>query len=642
METEYDSSRIERTKRGLYSPTALGLSKGEERKLSPSELEVASDWGDTKVESARPPMKKPISTALLKGLVVVAVLTAFLSGGFFLYQLFDPFSAPSLDHIDIAIDAPTGATSGAPVNIGVNIANKNRVPLEYANLTIMYPSGARALDAPEKNLRDEKKVLGKVEAGQSVEHGTSVILLGEENTEKEIVVRLEFRFEGVNSVLVKEEKRPVRMVSSPVNLTVDMLKEVNAGQPLEISINATSNTVIELRDVLVKVEYPLGFTFVEATPKPTFGNNVWKIGTVNPSDKFSIKIRGGIEGEDTQEKVFHTTAGVGGDRTERDVETIYSKVLSTLTLMRPFIGIELLLNGEPANDVTIPFGQPVQGSVRWKNNLQTRIVNAQIEVKLRGVALDRKSISGGVSGFYRSSDDTIVWDERGDSSLAVLEAGEFGTVGFSFMPLPPITSGELLTNPTVAAEVSVRGKRFDDDGVPEEIRTVMSQNVRVTSRAQFAARSVYYSGPFINSGPIPPKVERETSYTIIWTIVNTSNNIANAEVRGTLPVYVEFARQVSPSKENVTYNPNTNEVVWNAGNIPAGTGISNPPREVAFQIILAPSLSQVGQEPKLVNDIRFTAIDTFTNEQLIQDKGNVTTNLTTDPKAGVGSGTVVQ
>ena len=169
----------------------------------------------------------------------------------------------------------------------------------------------------------------------------------------------------------------------------------------------------------------------------------------------------------------------------------------------------------------------------------------------------------------------------------------------------------------------------------------MSQNVKVTSRAQFAARSVYFVGPFVNMGPLPPKVEEETSYTIIWSIVNTSNTIANAEVRGTLPVYVKWARQVSPLNENVIYNPNTNEVIWSAGDIPAGVGISRPPKEVAFQVILSPSLSQVEQEPRLVTNIYFTAVDTFTNEQLREEKGSVSTNLPTDPKATGEMATVI-
>jgi len=104
---------------------------------------------------------------------------------------------------------------------------------------------------------------------------------------------------------------------------------------------------------------------------------------------------------------------------------------------------------------------------------------------------------------------------------------------------------------------------------------------------------------------------------------------------------VKWARQVSPLNENVIYNPNTNEVIWSAGDIPAGVGISRPPKEVAFQVILSPSLSQVEQEPRLVTNIYFTAVDTFTNEQLREEKGSVSTNLPTDPKATGEMATVI-
>ncbi|OGZ07551.1 MAG: hypothetical protein A3C13_04880 [Candidatus Lloydbacteria bacterium RIFCSPHIGHO2_02_FULL_50_11] len=159
------------------------------------------------------------------------------------------------------------------------------------------------------------------------------------------------------------------------------------------------------------------------------------------------------------------------------------------------------------------------------------------------------------------------------------------------------------------------------------------ENVRVSSQVQFASRAVYYVGPFVNSGPIPPRVEQETTYTVIWSIVNTSNSINNTEVRAVLPIYVEWYGSVSPGTENLTYNQNTNEVVWTAGNIPAGTGIDKPPREVAFQVVLTPSLSQLRSAPALVTQIRLSATDAFTGVLLEQNKSDITTDLSTDPKA---------
>lgn len=643
MDTEYDRSRIERLKRGLYSPDEKGVPPPHSAsELSPTDVRVDDDWGDTKIISARDAPQKKTGVNILKGIVIFAVTVALGSGGYLLYQFFNPCSKPSDKNIQITFDVPVGATPGVPADILVHINNQNCVALDYSNLTVNYPTGTRASDNTDKDLHDNKKVFGAILPGASVEFRTKAIFLGEENTDKEIHALLEYRFEKINSVFTKEAMRQVHLLASPINLTVDALSEVNAGQTIELGINTLSNTVISLRDMFVKVEYPQGFTFVDAEPKPTFGNNIWRIGTLDPTAKFAVKIRGTLQGEDTEERVFHTSVGVGSASAERDIDTIYSKALSSVTLKRPFIGVALKFGDKNPEQAVAHFGERITGTINWVNNLPTKIVNAQIEVRLRGVALDRMSVTAGSGGFYRSSDDTIFWDERGDSRLAVMESGDSGQERFSFFPLPSVVGNQLLTNPVIIADVTVRGKRISESGVPEEIKTAMTASVKITSQAQFAARAVYYAGPFINTGPIPPRVEQETTYTVIWSVGNTSNNLNNVEVRGVLPPYVRWTGSVSPGTEPITFDRITNQVIWKPGSIVSGTGVGTAPRQVAFQVTLTPSLSQVKQSPALMNKIQFTAIDAFTGEAFSDQKSDISTILSTDPKISELDGIVTQ
>ena len=643
MDTEYESSRIERAKRGLYRGKDDKSAPSGTSPLTETDIEVANNWGDTKIITERD-VRPSYVPKILKSLVFLAVLTTFCSGAYLLYQLYDPFAKPSDKNIQITFDVPVGITPGVPADITLHINNQNRVALEYANLTIIFPSGTRNADNPDKDMHDGKKVLGAIEAGQTVDYHTRAIFLGEENTDKELRASLEFRFGSINSSFTKEEVRPMHLLASPINLTVDALKEINSGQDITLRVTAVSNTVMPLRDVLIKVEYPLGFTYTDADPKPTFGNNIWRIGTMNPAGKFKINVHGIIVGEDTQEKVFHTSVGAGNDQTDRDISTVYSKTLSSMTLQRPFIGIELFMDEKSADQAVAQFGQRVKGRVKWSNNLSTKVINAQIEVRLSGVALDRSGVIAETGGFFRSSDNTIFWDQRGTPSLAELESGAEGGVTFSMLPQPSITNNQLITNPTIVAEVTVRGKRISEAGVPEEIKTVITQEVKVTSQTQVATRIVYFSGPFVNSGPLPPKVEQETSYTVIWDIVNTSNAIKNATVHAVIPPYVQWAGTISPGNENIIYDHTTNQITWSPGDIPAGTGINTPPKEVAFQIIFTPSLSQVqiGLAPALVTNIGFEGTDAFTGQSLTQTKKDLTTLLPTDPKAPPGSGEVIK
>jgi hypothetical protein len=81
-------------------------------------------------------------------------------------------------------------------------------------------------------------------------------------------------------------------------------------------------------------------------------------------------------------------------------------------------------------------------------------------------------------------------------------------------------------------------------------------------------------------------------------------------------------------------------VIWSPGNIPAGTGVGKPPREVAFQVVLTPSLTQVKLTPFLMKNINFSATDVFTGESFNTTKNEISTTLSTDPKVKLGDGIV--
>ena len=151
-----------------------------------------------------------------------------------------------------------------------------------------------------------------------------------------------------------------------------------------------------------------------------------------------------------------------------------------------------------------------------------------------------------------------------------------------------------------------------------------------------AAKALYYSGPFTNTGPIPPKAGQPTTYTIVWALSNTSNNISNAQVHATLPSWVDFVGPISPPSEDLTYDPSTKEVAWNIGGIPTGTGITSSDREVSFQVTLNPSTSQVGTSPLIINDAVLTGHDDFANVDITVNKNSLNTQLFNDSSFPAG------
>jgi len=167
--------------------------------------------------------------------------------------------------------------------------------------------------------------------------------------------------------------------------------------------------------------------------------------------------------------------------------------------------------------------------------------------------------------------------------------------------------------------------------VLENLTSQESSVIRIISEVNFAAKALFFSGPFPNTGLIPPKVEQKTTYTVVWTLSNTSNNISKAKIVASLPSWVGFENSVSPAGEDLTFNPSSREVTWNIGGIPRGLGITGGSREVFFKISFLPSLSQVGTSPILVNEAVLTGYDDFANVGVKVSKTPLNTRLASDP-----------
>ena len=74
---------------------------------------------------------------------------------------------------------------------------------------------------------------------------------------------------------------------------------------------------------------------------------------------------------------------------------------------------------------------------------------------------------------------------------------------------------------------------------------------------QMVGHALYNSGAFQNTGPLPPTPGQSTTYTISWSLVNSLNDVSGAEVRGKLPIYVEYVGTKSPNSVSIIFNQTT-------------------------------------------------------------------------------------
>jgi hypothetical protein len=304
---------------------------------------------------------------------------------------------------------------------------------------------------------------------------------------------------------------------------------------------------------------------------------------------------------------------------------------ATVTITAPFINTTLALNGDTSANVVVTPGSRQSVTISYANTLATSVTNATVAISLSGSAIDYNSIQT-TSGFYRSTDHTIIFSRDTDSSLAVLAPGASGIGAFTFSTLP---ASALTAAPTLTLTISVSGTRVGQTNVPELVSASATKTVKVATTVALRAFSRHSSGPLSNSGPIPPKANQATTYSIVLNAQDGASAIAGGTVTTILPSYVSYTNLTSGTG-TFSYDSGSRTVTWSTGDLMQGASAQG-----VFQVSLTPSTSQKGTAPELTGPVSFSGYDRFAGVQISATAVSVTTETKADP-GYVSANSVVQ
>ncbi|HVS80007.1 MAG TPA: hypothetical protein VHF05_03420 [Candidatus Paceibacterota bacterium] len=629
-----ESGRIERLRRRLYSrknPLDFQDSRSD---IKPEQFEVQSEW---KEEEGAAPIGLALhardkkKSSFFNRLFIVSLIFFLACVAVAAYVFFGGLNRISPNNVDIVVAGPVSVAAGNALPLDIIVKDNNALNLEDVSITVHFPDSTRSPDNLTEPLTTYTEDIGEVPAGGSVHRTVTGVFFGQKDDVQNVTVTATYKIKASTATYNKEKTYQIAIQSSPIIMTVSYPKEVNVGGDTEFDIDVSSNTNTDLNNMVLTADYPFGFVFASSDPAPTGGQNTWNIGTLKPLEKRTIKLHGTLEAEDNEERTFTFHAGTADPSDSGKIGVNLSTTQESLTVKKPEIELGIVWNGSK-EALAVPASNRIQADIDYKNNLPVNLVNANIVAKISGPILDQQSVIPTYNGFFRSLDNTVTWDMNGLKDLAQVAPGADGTVGLTFASLP--TTADLISkvkNPQITLDVTMTGSRVDSGGVPQTVTATLSKVVQVTTELGITQRAVYSVGPFQNTGPIPPKANTETTYTVIWDASNTFNDVSGAKVTAQLPPYVKWKGVISPSTEGVTYNALTNSVTWNIGNLPRGTGYTTSPKEVMFQIGMTPSITQVGTRPTLVNTVSISGADTFTKQQAAKTAPEVTTLLSTDP-----------
>lgn len=634
-----ESNRLESLEEGLYANKNEPTQKlynlrtsFRDRKTVP----IRTEWAEN--DSPKERLTEPVSTrntfAFLKQVLVGSIILFVISLGIAVYVFLGGRNVVSTKNIVININTPISVAGGERLPVEISIINQNNVPLISADVLVEYADGGRQPDDLSKELKRYRESLGAISVGATLNKKYEVVFFGEEGESKDLKVTLEYRVQGSNAIFSKTEVRSVTLSSAPVSVSVLSPSEASAGEEVNLSVTVSANTSNIVGHLALAVDYPFGFQFSGSDPGPTYSGNVWDLGDLKPGATRTVKIRGRFSGNEGEERAVRFSVGTGDLKNQRKIGVVFLSKTQTVNIAKSPIVVDLALGGSNDFEYVTDAGRAIRADIVLRNNLDTKITNVSVQAKLIGGILDKTSVSS-QEGFYRSIDNTIVWDQTTNNGLAVLEPGAGESLSFSFNTLP---SASVRRSSSMAVEVTVNGSRLSADSQVEQVKISTNKVVKIASQLGVSAKVLYSSGPFQNSGPVPPRVDKETTYTIALAVNNSSNDLSDVNVHTSIPIYTKWQNKISPNNEDIKYNPVGGEIIWNAGALKAGES-----KEVFFQISFLPSLSQIRNYPILLNGISSSGYDRFSGITLTASQQNfMDISMPSDPVYKGGGGPVEQ
>lgn len=622
---ELPDTPLERLRKKLYSRTAVdGVAKSTLGSVTPN---APQHWSPDPLPQVP---KKRMSTASL--FLIFSVGFFFIAGITTAVVLFLGGRSVSSDHLEVVVEeGPVTVPGGKATSFTISLTNNNPLPVTGGTFTMLFPDGTVEADDASVVLTHYSEDIGAIAPGETVEKNVRAAFFGSENQKLTIPISVEYKTENSNATFTKKITHEFTISSSPVTLTATVLKEVSTGQPITIKVRARSNASETLKLVAIQAEYPFGFTPTAESPKPQ-ANGLFVFDSLDAGEEKEIAITGPLFGQEGEERVFRFTAGALKSKDSREFGVPYMVTTAQIKISKPFLAVDLQLNRSSDETLIVSAGETISGLLTWVNTFSATVSDAVITVRISGDAFDQESVEA-TGGFYRSSDKTILYNRDTTGTLGKLLPNDTGNGTFLFNS--KVGSGmDSLRNPTMTLDVSVSGRRVGAGNVPETITSTLSRTVKIQSALTLASKLVRSTGTITNTGPLPPKVDTESTYTVMLTARNSVNAVANTTVRVKLPSFVRFTGTTTVG-DAITYTESTREVVWNVGDLPAGST-----REGAFQVAFLPSSSQKGTSPILIPSQTISGFDRFVGKDITSDAPPLNTQIRSDPTYQDSYGTV--
>lgn len=591
----------------------------------PRRKEESGSWPKTKKRGLSPKQRKYLSRSLIWSGAAFLIIIGLLV----LHSLivFDQ------DKVSLSVEGVERIVSGEQIDYLVKYKNETRLELTQIKLTFHYPENSIPQETEDLVQTID---LPNLPAGQSGQTKLPARIIGLKEEAKKAWAEFSYQPAGVSSVFKRQAESSTTIISVPLILDFDLPEKLVDNQSFDFSLKYLNQSEVSFDDLQIQLEYPDGFTFQSADPTPDSEDRIWSVGDLMAGQQDKIFIQGIIQGEERESRTFKAQLGT----MIKDEFTVYAQTIKALQISPSPLSVEQTVNGQ--SEYIASAGEKLDYKIKYQNTTEVGIRNANIVAELKGRALDLTSLDL-ENGSFDGQKQTITWKASNLPDLEFLDAYQSGEINFSVEVQDPLP----INNYQDKNFEIINTVTIDSSEVPLSLRDIQiagqsQSKVKVASQLALQAQGYYYDDSFNNSGPIPPQVGQQTTYTIKWRLVNSANDLSEVQVEAFLPPHVQWLGKVSPGQADLKYHSSSGRLLWEIGSLPAASGILSPVKQVAFQVAITPGLAYLDSYVELIGQSRATGQDNFTDQLVKSFSSIIDTSLPDDPLIVGRDGRVIE
>lgn len=535
-------------------------------------------------------------------LISAGIAIVLIGAGVAFYLWFGKFF--SEQNIAVTLNAPNATASGSDVTFQYHLANNNRARLENATLHFEYPK--EFMPAVNSDWQTDGNQLvhtvGTIDGHGELSGSITGKFFGNKDAVSTVHMTLSYTPQNLSGSYEKSVDAAVRIDSSPLTIEVNAPQQLITGKQLDYEVTYRNTGNESYDNMRITAEFPTGFTFQSADPRST-NRDQWTIGTLAPGQSGKIVITGTLDGQWNEFKSANFKLGYF-DGTGQFVS--YNESSAQTQMVASPLSVKQIVNDQES--YTANLGETLRYSIEYANNgdigLRDVIVTMHFDdpyVNWSKLTLDKGSAD--------ERTRTITWKASDIEGLRFLQPGAKGTISFTIPILSTLPgNAESATIKTVA--------QADSPDVPAIIsqNKIISSNtllVKLGTAVQFGVEWLYHDDKINDSGPLPPEVDKTTTFVARTTVKNTGNDLTQAKVVFVLPGFMKYTGVINPANEALSYNSRTDEVTWDIGTLGAGQE-----KTVRFQLGFTPTQSQAGTYYDLLGQAVLTGTDSFTKQPI--------------------------